>query len=419
MQRSVSGAARAGAQFESPLRGKLPLRRLVALCSVLAVCAVAAGCGGSGTQGDPSDAATVGSAAEGEFDAVSNVEALFAGTFTTPPADSPPPAEGKKVWFISLDQSIPVASNTTSVAKEAADALGWDVTVFDSKSDPATANNGLNQAVASGADAVVSLYWDCATIKAGLLSAKKANVTRVAIEAVDCDDAPLFDHVVSYNTLPEFYGGLPGEFTNFGPGYQRMLADYLIAKAGEEAKLMFVTETDLGVLKRLTDAGLDELSKCEACEVVNVEISLADYGPGLQQKVEQALLQHPDIDGLMVLSDSMLSTGGIAALKSADLWGKVIISGGEGSREMVPVMRDYPLDWAFGVFPVEWEAYASMDALNRIFNGEDPVAQTGMGLQLVDHDHNLPTTGDTLVPTNAGEPIDYAAAYTSAWASGS
>lgn len=388
-------------------------------CAALALTVLVAGCGGAGGNAgsESSGAATVGSAAEGDFDAKSNVEALFAGTFTQPPSDSPAPASGKNVWLISLDQSLPAAAAPARAAEEAAKALGWDITVFDSKSDPAAANNGINQAVAAGADAVVSLYWDCSTIKAGLLTAKSANVTRVAIEADDCPDSPLYDHVVSYNNLPDFYGGLPGDFRNFIPAYQRMLADYLIARGS--SKILFVTETDLGVLKRATEAALDQLSKCTSCEVVNVPILVNDYGPNLQQKVQQALLKNPDIDAVMVLSDTMLSTGVIAALKSANLWGKVAISGGEGSEEMVAVMRDYPADWAFGIFPVQWDAYASMDALNRIFNGQQPVAETGMGLQLVDHDHNLPATGNVLAPTQNGVPIDFAAAYEKAWASGS
>lgn len=230
------------------------MRRVLATFTTLALCALAAGCGNAGdNSGSASGAATVGSAAEGHFDAASNVNALFEGMFTAPQGDSPPPVRGKKVWFISLDQSQVAASNTTKAAEDAAQALGWDVTVFDAKSDPATANNGINQAIASGADAVVSVYWDCSTIKAGLLAAKKANVTRVAIEAIDCPGSPLFDHVVSYNNLPAFYGGLSGDFLNFIPGYQRMLADYLIAKAGAHSKIMFLTETDLGVLKRATE----------------------------------------------------------------------------------------------------------------------------------------------------------------------
>ena len=46
--------------------------------------------------------------------------------------------------------------------------------------------------------------------------------------------------------------------------------------------------------------GLDQLKQCPGCEVVEVEITISDYGPPLQQKMEQALLQHPDIDAVLV-----------------------------------------------------------------------------------------------------------------------
>lgn len=384
------------------------------LCLALALSAAAAGCGNATkSSSGAGDAATVGSAAQGKFDAAANVEALYKGTFTSPPTTSPTPQAGKKIWVISVDQSISAASNTTAGMQASAKVLGWDLKVFDSKSDPATANNGIRQAVSAGADGIVLLYWDCSAIKAGLLTAEQAHVTTVAIEGVDCDK-PLFDHIVTYNTIPDFYGSLPGTYVNDSAVWERTIADYVIAKAGNHAKILFVTETDLSSTKRATEAGLDELSKCSGCEVVQAKIQVTDYGPGLQQKVQQALLQNKDIDAVLVENDAMLSTGTIAALKGANLWGKVIIGGGEGSAEMVPLMRTYPTYWGFGVFPVEWEGAASLDALNRMFNNEKP-GETGIGLQLVDKDHNLPAQSDVLVPTHNGQPIDYAGIYRSAW----
>ena len=229
----------------------------------------------------------------------------------------------------------------------------------------------------------------------------------------DCEE-PLFDHIVSYNDMPPAYGDLPGTYPNQQAVFQRALADYVLANTEDDAKIVIVTEYDLSSPRIASEAGLDQLKQCPGCEVVEVEITVADYGPGLQQKMEQTLLQHPDTDAVLVLNDAVLSTGTIAALKGADLWGKVVIGGGEGTEEMVTLMRDYPMPWGFDIWPVAWEGYAAMDAINRLANGEEPVS-SGMGFQLADREHNLPADSDILVVTNGGEPIDYAAAYKEAW----
>jgi len=387
-----------------------------------------AGCGSSSGGSTSSPAAAPSSSAAspsesssttaaGGYDPAANVAALYTGTFTNPPTDSPKPATGKNIWVISADQSLISAANTAAAIEAAGEKLGWTVNVVDSKLDPAAGSNGIQQAVAAKADAIVSIYWDCAAVKAGLLQAKGANVLRIGVEVADCDGEQLYDYIVAYNALPEFYGGLEGTMPNQLNAWQRALADYAVDKIQGQGKILFVTEYDSATLAAQSEGGLDQLSKCSGCTVVPLEITLADYGPPLQQKIQDALVKHPDIAAFMVESDFVLSLGGIAALKAAGLWGKVVIAGGEGSAESVKLMRDYPAPWAFSVLPSAWEGYAAADAANRLFNGQQPAAQTGMGLQLADKEHNLPAD-DVLRPTANGVPIDFAAEYETAWANG-
>ena len=119
----------------------------------------------------------------------------------------------------------------------------------------------------------------------------------IGISASECEK-PLFDHIIEYNDMPSVYGDLAGTFPNNQAVYQRALADYVLANTDDDAKIVFVTEYDLSSPKIASEAGLDQLKQCPDCEVVEVEITIADYGPGLQQKMEQALLQHPDTDAV-------------------------------------------------------------------------------------------------------------------------
>lgn len=66
----------------------------------------------------------------------------------------------------------------------------------------------------------------------------------------------------------------------------------------------------------------------------------------------------------------------------------------------------------FGVgFSNVWEGWAAIDGLNRLLNGQKP-ANSGMGVQLYDADHNTPASGG-YVP-----PVDFHAAYRASWGVG-
>ncbi|MGP4103909.1 hypothetical protein, partial [Nonomuraea sp. KM90] len=56
-----------------------------------------------------------------------------------------------------------------------------------------------------------------------------------------------------------------------------------------------------------------------------------------------------------------------------------------------------------------YRGYATVDALNRAFHGQQPVP-AGAGIQLVDKDHSLPAPDAEFTG-----PIDYAGLYQKAW----
>ena len=60
-----------------------------------------------------------------------------------------------------------------------------------------------------------------------------------------------------------------------------------------------------------------------------------------------------------------------------------------------------------------WDAYTLLDDFNHIFNGLQP-AQSGMGITLIDKDHNLNPSGACIVQKN-GKPLDFVGAFTKAW----
>jgi ribose transport system substrate-binding protein len=391
----------------------------VALMLLTACAASSTESGASEASTQASASANAGQSAENSptssYDSSANFAALTAGTYGVVPTGGPAPATGKNIWVISYLQAFSSAAATAAGVEEAAQALGWDVTVFDAQGDPSKANDGINQAIAAGADAFVAIYWDCSAVKAGLLAAEEAGVVAIADEATDCEGEPLYDYIVSYEPGPDFYEGQTGEFIPYIGGWQRVLADYIAAKTDNQAKVVSFTLTDVAVTVIQNEALKEQLAQCTTCEILEeVQFVSADLGPALQEKAQQAFLKHPDVNAISVEADFVLTGGVIAALKSAGLYGKVVIGGGEGGSETLPLMKEYEGWWGFSSLPTAWEGWQAVDAANRIFNDQTPDPLSGMGYQIVDKEHNIPS-GDAPQPMRDGEPIDFAAEYKAAW----
>lgn len=361
-----------------------------------------ASCGSDATPSEDSDAASTASepvVAEG-----SGLEQQYEGTFQSPPSSAPAPAQDLNVWAISCGEQITYCAFTAAGAKEAAEALGWEMTVFDSKADPAEAGNGIRQAIAAKADAIVVWLLDCAAARAPFEEAKGAGVTLIAVESLDCDvsdssQEPVFDASVSY---------VEGDFATWIGAYGKYQADWIIEKTGGNANaLAFITREALATSIQ-TDGFLSQMETCSGCSVTEIEITFAEIGTSLQAKAEQTLVKYPTADSIWVPLDGVITGGVGTALESANR-GDMHVMGAEGLSPAPDLARiGVQQDAGVGFVPT-WEGYAAIDALIRFEAGE-PVVSSGIGLQIWDRDNNLPPEGESYEA-----PIDFESAYREAW----
>jgi ribose transport system substrate-binding protein len=374
-------------------------RTLCAFLAILGGVLAFAGCGGDD---DEPEAQAGGAQSQGEYR--ERLQELYDGTYREPTANAPKPESGKKVWIVSAGQNIEAAEEATAVAKEAAKKLGWELTVFDGRYDPSRQLAGVEQALAAGADGIVALYLGCAPLRAGLQRANQAKVPTVAIEGIDCDP-PLFTHHVNYA------GGM--SFREWIKGWGAAMAAWVIGKTDGKAKAIVVEQTDIDFGKLTADGWREEFAKCPTCEIVqSVKFTGPEFGPQLQAKIEQALLQHPEANSLIPAYDTVLTSGGGGnALVASGRLDEMKVAGGEGgSSGIEQIYEGTGMQSCSGV-PPSWETLGALDALVRLFAGEDPAkTQTGIGWQVCDKDHNLPPKGEMYQP-----PIDYKAAYYRSW----
>lgn len=387
-----------------------PYRLAVLFCAVVALAALLAGCGsGSGSSSTSStSSADTASATTGGSDWTAELQKLYKGTYTNPPSTSPKPSAGKNIWVISLGQAVPSAAIAASGAQRAGKALGWNVKVWDGKTDPNAQLAGIRSAVNQKADSIMLVYIDCATVEQGLKEAHAAGIKIVALESYDCSEtkkgAPsYFDYVTTYNGI---------KFPQYIANWSAAAQTWNVVQAKEKAEVAVFYETDLKTDRIVGDSAIATLKKCSTCEKpVVVKWTYADQGPKLQQKTSQAFLQNPDITGTSVTADGVITGGVLGGIRDAGQQGKVKVMGGECVEENLNLIRNHQGQDACVGLPTAWEAYAAMDGLNRLFNKQDPYqAKTGIGLIVVDQAHNLTPSGPFK------PPVDFESAYAKTWA---
>jgi ABC-type sugar transport system substrate-binding protein len=164
---------------------------------------------------------------------------------------------------------------------------------------------------------------------------------------------------------------------------------------------------DFYLVKAMDDGFLERMKDCSGCTVYTSRIPADLLGPGLQEKVEQALLQHPDANAAVFAYDDLLTAGGAAAIRSSGRNDQLNVIAGTGFKTNLDMIRkNQGQDAGYG-YPYDLESWAGVDLMNRVFAGAKSTPN-GIGVQIYDREH-MPD-GDTYKA-----PFDFRAAYRKSW----
>jgi ribose transport system substrate-binding protein len=389
------------------------LARRSGLVLALGAVATAAACGGSSTKSTSGNttanqAPTTSSNSNAADQAT--LAQVYKGTLSSPDTTPRPGIKGKKIVIISAGQSSISSSIPVNAAKEAAQALGWNVTIYDAQLNPANTPNLVSQAIAAGAQGIVADF-DCYTAKAQLEQAKAKGIVVTPIYSYDCDDP---------------YAGKPGTprlftgYTNYGPEANKNLGAFAekygfaqgqaaIAATGGKAKVIFFNDSEATVLHYTGTGFLDAIKQCSGCKVVaNIDFKGLDLGPTLQQRAATTILQHPEANVVKSPFTAATLLSIAPAVQQSGRASKLYVMGGEGFQPELDLIRNHQGVNAVMISPSDWTGWAAIDTMNSLFRHEKP-AYSGLGWQLVDATHNLPPSGPWV------SPVDFKSIYKKAW----
>jgi ribose transport system substrate-binding protein len=334
------------------------------------------------------------------------MDELYKGTSVDPPAESPPGAAGKSVWWISCSQAVASCADSAAAAQEAAKALGIDFHIADGKFNVGGAfSTAIQTALAAQPDAILLYGVACELVLGPLQDAKAQGVKIMGVETPDCSDSggpQMFDVTEQYSDL---YKNTPDLWRAYGA----FSADYIINQSGGDAKVIMSSGTE-PLQNFVTEGFKTELAKCEGCsiatEVPYDSSKLTPNGPWIQA-FRTSLVQHPEATAVYFPFDIMMAAlGGAQAAQES---GRDLVTfGGQASSDGLELLRQGKITALSSARDPGWSGWAVMDTINRALQGQPSVPE-GIGFQVVDKDNNLPESGP-YVP-----PIDYQAAYLKAW----
>jgi ribose transport system substrate-binding protein len=330
------------------------------------------------------------------------LEQWYEGTDRPMPEEAPEPAARMNVWVISCGQVVDGCAVVSNAAVEAGEELGWDMTLFDGQINPALFSDGIRQAVAAGADGIILDAVDCAITRQALQEARDAGVRLLGVHALDCDDPAVGGEALWDGSL--YYGEDWPDFRRRLLEFGATKADWIVANAGADAQIIAFRQDELFVIKYIND-GFDQRIEeiCPDCEIVTVDFVLADLGPPLTAKAQAALAQHPDATAVMIPYDSAVTLGIGEAIDSSGRQDELHVMGGEGFVTNMANARNGQWQDAGTGYGFEWEGWASIDAMNRLFADEE-IVDCGCGFQVWDvrpEAHNLPPEGQAYQPVTA------------------
>lgn len=375
---------------------------------VLLSIAMLAGCSSTASSSTASSATGTAASSTANDVVATALTAAYKGATGTTPTVATKPKSGITVWVVSCGQQVPSCATPVAGAEEAAKAVGWQTKLCDGQLNPTGWGNCIRQAASAKADVIIPVGIDCVAVQAPMQEAAAAGSKIIGGGGADCD-ASGGTKVMASERLQ-----LPGvSIKEYWKTNGKVQADWLIGRTNGAAKVVLITFTDPLWGPWITEGFKEELAKCSGCSIATtLQIANNDLASNaLAQKFSSALLQNPTANAVSIPVGGWMQAGLSQAIQSSGRAAKLSVASGFGDASTMDLIRSAGFTFGAVGYASEWGGYGSVDTAIRVLNGEAPQVE-GDGFQMVDKDHNLPSSGDY----QGG--VDFKSAYRKLWGLG-
>jgi ribose transport system substrate-binding protein len=293
--------------------------------------------------------------------AIANVK-KFSGPQTTwdGPTSAPPLAKGKTLVFLSGDEQNDISHLYGTYMKEAADKIGWKLTVIDGRGSPTSWLAGLNQAIALKPDGI-AMFADAASLQDPLKTATAAGIPVVGLHAA-ATPGPHPEINLFYNIQQDTVALGQAE------------ADWVIAKSKGTAKVVILSHNEYAIAATKSGATRDRIKECKGCTVLDYVNSPASEAAQRQPQLTTSWVQR---FGTPLYATSVGDNDwdfAVPTLRAAGVSpDDVILVAADGNRSAYDRIRQGgQYQQVTASEPIELQAFQAIDELNRAFNKQPP-----------------------------------------------
>jgi len=319
------------------------------------------------------------------------------------PASSPGAPANVKIWIMPCSASLSGCQTPAQYAEKAAKALGWHVTMFDGQGSPRTENTGLLDAVAAGANVIVTVSVSPDLVQQGLKAAAQAKIPVVSVSNGTGSPNP------APASQPKYHYAVDVSVNYLGIG--KAMADSVIADSGGKAHVLVMGDKEFPSVNLTQQAILAELAKCKTCTVSKVVYFTSDaVASSLAQQTVGYLQSHPDIDYVVSPYDPAAAVQ-VPAIQAAGLASRVKLVSVVAAPENLAFIASGRVQFADTAEGNNYLGYAAIDQAIRLLKGQAVYSPNGENTPLALLEKgNLPPAGQQWSPD-----FDFESAFMKAW----
>lgn len=279
------------------------------------------------------------------------------------PTSGPKAVGHKLVVYVSEDQRNGGARGVGEGIEEAGKIIGWKIRGIDGQGSVNARAEGIAQAIALRADAIVLDGIDAAEQASATEPAAKAGIKLIGWHA-GSKPGPMPDY------------GLFTNITTDPMEVARAAADYAVADSNGHAGVIIFTDSAYKIAIAKSDEMAAVIKQCDACKLLGVEDTPLRDAASRMPQLTTSLLQRFGAKWTYALSINDLTFDFMApALQSAGIPGHGTphaISAGDGSTPAFQRIRDGEYQIGTVAEPLRLHGWQIVDELNRDFAGSPP-----------------------------------------------
>jgi ribose transport system substrate-binding protein len=268
-------------------------------------------------------------------------------------------AQGKSVWFVANDENESLISSIEKGVQQAGAAAGLKVVNFDGQGAATTENQGVSEAVAQHADAII-LQGITPSIVSGPLA-----------EAFDAH-IPVID---SFNSSPDdplngLYAHVTANFRQYG----QLEADFALAQTDCKLNLEAFTSTTFQSLVEAAAGIKQEVSKLcgSSCSTEFYNVAPTDLATAVGPLVTTSLARNPKTNFMLATYDGI---GSYMVPALQEIGSSVETMSQTGEQQDLQYVAQGTLTADLSYPPLQYIGWAEIDEVGRALAGQPAVTE--------------------------------------------